>query len=77
MYNVLAVPYKISDKFHFIDNRQHDYDYIEEKSFFGYLAVAVGLLIIIAVIFIVIRNQKKVYFDLQEENVTEASSTTK
>lgn len=29
MYNILAIPYKTNEKFQFIDNRQHDYDYIE------------------------------------------------
>ncbi len=65
MYNVLAIPYKISDKFQFIDNRQHDYDYIEEKNFFSYLFIAVGLLILIIIILIIIKRKKIVYFDLQ------------
>jgi len=28
-YNVLAIPYKLSEKFNFIDNRLHSYDYVE------------------------------------------------
>ena len=65
MYNVLAVPYRISEKFYFIDNRIKSYDYVEEKSFFGYLIAAIVILVLLLVVIIlIIRKTKKTYFTL-------------
>lgn len=64
MYNVLAVPYRLSEKFNFIDNRVQPYSYHEEKSFLIYLFLALGGLSAIVLIVVVLKKKKIIYFDL-------------
>jgi len=68
MYNILAIPFKISEKFEFIDNRYRPYDYVEEKGFFWHLITAVVILVIVVIgVIVVLKKKKIIYFDLQDE----------
>ena len=62
-YNVLAIPYRLSEKFNFIDNRIQPYNYVEEKSFFKYLVAAVSLFILIVLILFILKKKNILSFE--------------
>ncbi len=74
MYNLLAIPYKLSEKFNFIDNRTHPYNYIEEKSFAKYLIAAIALFILAVFILCVLKKKKLLQFEAQEKKLQEVAS---
>lgn len=74
MYNLLAIPYKLSEKFNFIDNRIQPYNYVEEKSFMKYLIAAIALFILVVFMLFVLKKKKILQFEAQEEKVPEVAS---
>ena len=65
-YIVIGFPFLLSNKFEFIDNRDHSYTYFEEKNLLATMFIVIVIIIITIVAFIVLKKRKIVYFDLQE-----------
>ena len=68
-YSVQGFPFKISEKFEFIDNRKYEHVFFISINKFltlKYIIPIVVIIMIIGVTLFVIRRKKIVYFDLQE-----------